>query len=67
MVQQRVEHQRVLAEGLIAPHRVDGEEHGVSVTDRDVVPEDLFLEPIEAEELEAADGKLTDDFGIARR
>ncbi len=31
------------------------------------IPEDLFREPIEAEELDAAEGKLTDDFGIARR
>ncbi len=31
------------------------------------IPEDLFLEPIEAEELDAAEGKHTDDFGIARR
>ncbi len=31
------------------------------------IPEDLFLEPIEAEELDAAEGKQTDDFGIARR
>lgn len=31
------------------------------------IPEDLFLEPTEAEELEAAEGKQTDDFGIARR
>ena len=31
------------------------------------IPEDLFLEPIEAVELDAAEGKHSDDFGIARR
>ncbi|MCZ6524257.1 MAG: type II toxin-antitoxin system prevent-host-death family antitoxin [Alphaproteobacteria bacterium] len=31
------------------------------------VPEDLFLEPTEVEELDAAAGKQTDDFGITRR
>ncbi len=31
------------------------------------IPEDLFLEPTEAEELDAAAGKQTDDFGITRR
>ena len=31
------------------------------------IPDGLFLEPTEAEELDAAAGKHTDEFGIARR
>ena len=31
------------------------------------IADDLFLEPTEADELEAAEGKHTDDFGIGRR
>ena len=31
------------------------------------LPEDLFLEPTEAEELDAAEGAHSNDFGIAQR
>jgi len=30
------------------------------------IPDDIFLEPMEPEDLDAAEGKFADEFGIAR-
>ena len=30
------------------------------------VPDDLFLEPADPEELDAAEGRMTDEFGVSR-